>query len=443
MCGNADPYSVYTDDMAMVSELQSPGQDESDRFGFNGAAWGNNGLSWSACAQFQSPPGYTIRGSLHFQEGVCHACERTDIGTAFVWNTHCYSIIRGSNVDRDTKKFGNSGPAWSKDALSWSTCAPGLCYVCDRSEVTDRFEWDTHCYLMNPPSIGGIGESTPAWSNNGLSWSVCDPSKNSDKGACYVCDRAERTAFDWTNDCYEMKPNDHVGTRFGMSEGVFWGNNGLSWSNCALTRDPTPGECFVCDRADVTTRFEWGTHCYPFIPGNPGDKYIGIGSYGISLSDDGLSWSSCDSVTCYLCHRADARTPFEGGTDCNPIVIPSSATRVAGGTGGGPVSMSNNGTTWSICRTDVCYACHFADAGTPFDWANDCIEIAPEVNDYFGMDGSAWSNNGQLMTACDYGRNADEENPDLGYVESDLGWCYICKCCMHMIHLRSTRYIYA
>lgn len=368
---------VYSDNCYL---LAPPDLTASDFFGFaHLPAFANEGRSWSICSSGRDS-----------QTGTCYVCDRADENTKFEWSTHCYMLAPADGEEKDV--FGGSGATWTKDGLSWSACKrgtdhsggspvpkPGVCHVCRRDTVDTNFVWGDHCYTIGPAADVDFGMFGVDLSDDGLSLSACTSTKTvngvSQAGTCYVCDRADATTqFVWDDHCYTLvSPDVAENDAFGFF-GARWGNDALSWSTCSNGAF----KCYVCHRADVKTRFDWSTHCYPLTPAGLtlGDNF---GSGGPAWSQDGLSWSACaptktvdgkaEAGECYVCGRgtADADTRFVMEDDCF-WVAPNEPDHGAGDRFGSfPGALRADGLEWAFCSptkthslgTGTCFICKY------------------------------------------------------------------------------------
>lgn len=210
------------------------------------SAWGNGALSWSVCAANAAV------GSTN-NAGMCYLCTRADAETPFKFGDDCQQLALDNVVG--TELFGNGGPAWDNGGLLWSACAYGVnnyageCYVCERTDAGSPFDRDYECYSLAPPDVAAddnFGEWGPTWGNDGLSWSACSYGANISAGKCYTCARTDAgTRFNWDADCHSLAPaavaaNDKFG--FG---GLTWGGSVLQASSCA--GKISAGPCYFCE----------------------------------------------------------------------------------------------------------------------------------------------------------------------------------------------------
>lgn len=289
-----------------------------DDMGFGGAAWGNGGLTWSACSHGSDANGKP-------DTGVCQVCERVAVEDILTCTAFLFPYADGEKGDN----FGYGGAALGSGGLSWSACShsaksngiagAGQCHVCDRESKTALWNWDAHCYALSP--IDGVsansrlGKGGVALGNGGLSWSACADAEQVDSktgaGKCYVCERDNlATKFDWNTHCYSLVPTDIDATVYFGDGGPTWTDDGLGWSACASTKDDSTGECYICARSDVATRFVWEDHCGDVLP-DPSITAGKFGSGGSAWSSDITIWSACSSAAdvlgvkevgeCYIC----------------------------------------------------------------------------------------------------------------------------------------------
>lgn len=368
-CGNVLSDSVFSGEFSQTTLVQThQGQALDQSFkgislGSGGAAWSNSARSWSACAHS------TALG------GECFVCDRPDTTTAFEWSYVCYSMAPDDREARDS--FGAAGAAWSSTGLSWSACSraasveskqySGQCYVCDRPDVETPFQWNKHCYSMAPDNLAAgdrLGYGGAAWSTSGLSWSACSPQgelRDNPGGICYVCDRPDtQTVFQWDKHCYPMVYDDVESDENFGEGGAAWSNDGLSWSACAERKDANgvfdTGTCYVCARDNTSTNFEWSNDCYPMVPDDVASQ-DNFGVGGAAWSSDGLSWSAC---------------------------------------------------SYKTNKASKCYVCDRPTATTTFEWSKHCYSMVPDdleqtdqfANGDLSSTTASWSSSGLSWSAC-------------------------------------------
>ena len=118
--------------------------------------------------------------------------------------------------------------------------------MCDRTSVSNNFEWQTDCKVVDLPDsvlqndiyFGSGGP--PALTNNRLTFSVCAADAQDNAGICVVCERA---TIQLDFECYEVFALDgQENDKFGLGPPALSNDGSKSWTVC----DSVIGKCYLC-----------------------------------------------------------------------------------------------------------------------------------------------------------------------------------------------------
>jgi hypothetical protein len=450
LCVSSDANTAFAEFSQTLVMVPSSAVAE-DKLGLGGAAWGNDGKTWTVCSH--------MRDVIASNDGICFICDRDSVDVDFDMANDCHEIdLSKAGISTNAYYLGFGGAALSNNGKTWSACghnAPkassfgsytrygvGECYVCDRASVSVPFDWtSSNCHAISV-SDGGtsdyFGTFGPFLTNNGLIFSACSKDAGdtfTNKGECIVCSRnSVNVPFD-SDDCQLLNnPNAVAQDQFGAG-GAVVSNNGLSFYACSYLAGDG-GICYVCDREDVGTHFVWATDCYELIPSDISES-ARFGFGGPALSNDYLTFSACaiwadvpdktHAGKCYVCDRTSVDNDFVG-SNCKLVNAPDSVLQENGYLGYGGPALSNDRLTFSACaygvetNTGRCIVCERASVTDDFL----CYEVNPSDgvdDDQFGKGGPALSNDGsKSLTVCSFKASPSSL--------SEAGKCYICKCLM-------------